>query len=144
VPIGALTDAMVSASANIAATKLQKQFQENYSNTDSATSALSEQRVLHVLRGSTGTLVEFAAGAVVVLTGADTCTVDLLLNGTSMLTSAIALASADTVRALKFATLASTGLTAGSCLEVKVTVNHGSGTLPKGVFARLTVLENAP
>jgi hypothetical protein len=144
VPLGAITDTMVAASANIAATKLQKQFQENYSNTDSATAAVSEQRVAHTVRGSTGTVVEFAAGAVVVLVAPATCTVDLLKNGASILTAAIALAAGDTPRVLKFGTLSSSAVVAGDVLEVKVTATAGGGTLPKGVYARLTLTENAP
>jgi hypothetical protein len=144
VPLGAITDTMVSASADIAATKLQKQFQENYSNTDSATSAISEQRVLHTVRGSTGTVNEIAAGAVAVLVAPATCTIDLLKNGASILTSTIALAAGDTPRVVKFGTLSSSAVVAGDVLEIKVTATAGGGTLPKGVYARLTVTENAP
>jgi hypothetical protein len=144
VPLGSITDTQVIASANIAATKLQKQFQENYSNTDSATSAASEQRVLHTVKGSTGTVNEFAAGAVVVLVAPATCTIDLLKNGSSILTAAVALAAGDTPRVVKFGTFSSTSVVAGDVLEVKVTATAGGGTLPKGVFVRLTVTENAP
>jgi hypothetical protein len=144
VPLGAIVDSMISGSANIAATKVQKQFQENYTNADSATTAVSETRVIHAVRGATGTLVEFAAGAVVPLVGADTCTLDLLKNGTTMLAAPISLLNTDTARLIKFAGLASNTLVAGDVLEVRVSPTHTSGTLPKGVFARVTVREDAP
>jgi hypothetical protein len=143
VPSGTITNAMVNAAANIGASKMQHEFLATYAQ-ESATNAVSEQRVVHAAKGATATITQFGAGAVVLLTGADTCTVDLLKNGASILTAVISLLSSDTIRVIKFATLSSTSLVVGDVLEVKTVVSHTSGTLPKGVFARALVVEDSP
>jgi|GEM_PF-1766642 hypothetical protein len=142
VPLGAITDTMVAASANIAATKLQQEYHPTWGQ-ESSTTAFSETHVFHVVRGSTGTIIEFAAGSVVPAVGSDTCNVDVTKNG-SFISGSIVLNSSDTARTLKFATLTITSLAAGDVLEIKITPVHTTGTLPKGVFARLTVRENSP
>jgi len=142
---GAVADASVAAYAGtgtgISASKLQQRFDSHYAQ-ESATNAASEARVAHVVRGANGTIQDFYAGAVVLLTGADTCTVDLKKNGSSILTAAISLLSSDTVRVAKAGSLSSASVVAGDVLEVVVTATHSSGTLPKGVFARVSVTED--
>jgi hypothetical protein len=79
----------------------------------------------------------------VLLTGNDTCTVDLLKNGTTILSSTIGLASSDTARVAKTGTISNASLVAGDCLEVKVIATHNAGTLPQGVFAEIILNEDA-
>lgn len=141
-PAGTVDDNAVEGAAGIQASKLQHQYEPVYQQ-ESATSAVSEQRVVHVVKGATATLLSFDAGAVVLLTGADTCTVDLLKNGVSILTAAISLSSGDTAYGLDSGALSSTTAVTGDVFEVKVTATHSSGTLPKGVFARLALREDA-
>jgi hypothetical protein len=117
--------------------------EKNYSQ-EGATNAATETRVLHVVYGSTGTIIGFHAGAVVVLTGNDTCTLDLKKNGTTILTAVVSLASSDTVYVVKPAAgFTSTALVAGDVLTVTVTATHNAGALPKGVFCRVTLDEDA-
>lgn len=142
-----LTDAMVvnatGAGAGIKASKLQHQYLKHYSNTDAGTNAVSEQRFIHYVYGQTGSIVWFAAGAVVLLTGNDTCTIDLLVGGVSVLASAISLAAGDTVRVAKTGTINTPALVTANMIEVKVTATHNTGTLPKGVFAEVMIQEDA-
>jgi len=142
-PVGSIGDAAVLGAAGVQASKLQHQYEPVYQQA-SGVNAVTETRTLHVVKGGTATVVDFAAGAVTPLTGNDTCTVDLKKNGTSILTSAISLASTDTARTLKSAAgYTSTALVAGDWLEVVVTVTHNTGTQPQGVAARLTLREDA-
>lgn len=142
-PAASITDSMIQGAAGIQASKLQHQYEKPYSNGDAAATAVSEQRVLHVVRGATATVIEFGAGAIVPLVAPDTCTVDILKNGTSILSAAIALAAGDLARQFKTGSLSGTSAVAGDVFEVKVTATHSSGTLPKGVFAQLKIREDA-
>ncbi len=141
---GSVADAQVAAFAGtttgIQADKLQHRAQKEYAD-ESATLATSQARVIHVVRGIAGTVKDFYAGAVVPLVAPATTTVDLLKNGTTMLTAPISLAAADLAYAVKIGTLASTALVAGDVLEVRIVVG-GAGTKPKGVIARLTLNED--
>jgi hypothetical protein len=142
IPAGAVNDAAVQASAGIQATKLQHQYQPAYAQA-SATAATSESRVIYAVQGATATVVGFAAGAVTPAVGADTCSVDLKKNGTSILSAPVSLTNAQTARQLVTGALSSNSAVAGDVFEVAVTPNHSSGTLPAGVFARLTIHEDA-
>jgi hypothetical protein len=130
------------AGAGIQAAKLQHQYEKQYS-IDGTTSAISERRLIHYVRGQTGTIVEFLAGAMVLLTGADTCTVDLWVNGLSVLSPVISLLSTDTAGVGKLATVNAAALAVGNRIEVRVVATHSTGTLPQGVFAQCGIREDA-
>ncbi len=141
-PAASIGDAAIAGSAGIQASKLQHQHEPTYSQ-EAATNAASGTYAVHVVYGATGTVLDFKAGAAVVLTGNDTCTVDLLKNGASILTSPISLASTDTNYVTKTAPgFSSTSLVAGDVLSVKVTATHNAGALPKGVFAQVDLRED--
>ena len=144
VPSQTIVDDDVSASAGIQAGKLQHQHQPAYAQKSDATAA-AERRVVHVVRGATGTIESFEAGSVVVCTGDATITVDLLKNGVSVLTGPIVLDSTNTPRAPEGGTVdpAKKTLADGDVLEVDVDVDAGTGTLGEGVFAMPTIREDA-
>lgn len=141
-PSSSITDAAIVGSAGVQASKLQHQYEIIY-NQASGVNAATETRTIHVVKGATATLLEFAAGAVTVLTGNDTCTFDCKKNGTTILSSVISLASTDTNRVIKTGTLSVTTAVAGDWFEVIVTATHNTGTLPQGIAARLTLREDA-
>lgn len=142
-PAGSVTNNSVIAAAGIEATKLEHQFEPVYSQ-EAATVAAADNKVMHVVRGATGDVIQFAAGSVVVAVGDSTATIDLQKNGVSILTAAIVLDNANAVRTLEAAAgYSATTLAAGDVLSVVVTVTPGTGTLPKGLFVRLTVREDA-
>lgn len=140
-----VNDAKVAAYAGtgsgVQASKLQQRFQPCYAQPGASSSA-DEQKIIHVVRGTAGSILAFKAGAVAVLVGDDTCTVDLKKNGTTVLSAPISLASSDTNRVAKTGTLSVSTLVAGDVLEVFVDVTHSTGTLPKGVFASVELQED--
>jgi len=142
VPAGAVDDQAVAAGADIAATKLRHEHRPVYAQ-ESATAAASEARVLHAVRGVAAEAVAFVAGAVVPAVGDSTVTVDLLKNGASILTAAITLSVAQAAYEIVAGAIASAALVAEDVLEVQIVATVGGGTLPKGVFAALSVHEDA-
>lgn len=142
IPAASIGNTQVGTTDPIAADKLQHQLQPCYV-TGSATTAAAATQAVHVVRGVSGTLVGFDLGSIVANIGDSTVTVDLKRNGTSLLTAAVTLTSAHAAREVVAATLLTTALAADDVLEVVVTVSAGTGTLAKGVFARVTLREDA-
>lgn len=141
-PASTVTDAGVAGGAGIQASKLQHQYEKVLAQ-DGGVNAAALTRALHAVKGATATIIEVAAGAITPLTGNDTCTIDVRKNGTTVLTAAIALANTDVAYALKTGALTTTSAVAGDVFTVVVTATHNTGTLPQGVFARLTLREDA-
>ncbi len=138
---GCISDVHVDAAAGIKATKLEHQHRANYAQ-ESDTTAAAEDRVVHVVHGTTGTLKAFKAGSVVAnLTGA-TVSVDLHKNGASILTAAIVLDDADAAYDVVAGVIDTAAVLQDDVLEVVVTVAAGGGTLGKGVFAMLDLHED--
>ena len=142
IPAGTVDDEDVKAAADIAATKLEHQYQKVYAQ-ESDTTAAAEDRVVHAVYGATGTVIAFEAGAVAACTGDAMITVDLHKNGASILTEAIVLDSGDAAYALVAGSIDSAALVDGDVLEIVITVNAGTGTLGKGVFASVIIREDA-
>lgn len=141
IPSAAVGDSQVQAAAGIAASKLEHQFEVTYSQ-DSTTDATVERRVIHIVKGATADLIAFAAGSVSIAVSAGNAVIDLLKNGTTVLSAPITLDSANTNYVLENAAgYTSTDLVAGDVLEFKVT--SVNATKPKGVFCRLTIREDA-
>jgi hypothetical protein len=142
-PAGSVSNSHVAASADIDATKLEHQHVRSYAQ-EGSTLAATERRVLHVVRGATGTVVEFLATLRVAAIGDSTVTVNLLKNGTTILTANISLDSGDAAYSISSAAgYTSTSLVQGDVLEVSITATAGTGTLPKGITAELVVREDA-
>jgi hypothetical protein len=141
---GYITNTAVAAAAGIAASKLQHQHQPVVSSADQNTTIASSRQVIHCCRGATATITSFNACLTVLANaGAATVTVDLLKNGTTILTAPISISSADAIRSLEAGTLSSSSLVAGDILEVDVVATAGGGTLGKGLLAVLNVREDA-
>lgn len=139
-PSGGISDAAVQAGAQIDATKLDHQYDVIYAQ-ESATDALVENKVIHIVQG-VGTLVSFAAGSVVKAAAAGNAVIDLLKNGSTVLSGTITLDSTNTNYILEPAPgYTSTTLAIGDVLEFKLTST--AATKPKGVFCRLVVREDA-
>jgi len=108
---------------------------------ESATSAADEARVLHVVRGVTGTVLAFDVGCVVANIGVAIVEVDLLLNGVTMLSAVVEINVGHAAYEIVGGTLASTALVVDDVLEVSIDGTAGAGTLGKGVFAIVTLDE---
>lgn len=139
---GVITNEMVSAAADIAASKLEHQHVLHYSQESDTTSA-TEDHCIHVVRGATGSAVAFEAGSVTACTGNATITVDLHKNGATILTGVITLDSTNTAYVVEAGTIDTATLADGDVLEVVVVATVGTGALGKGVFASCVIREDA-
>lgn len=146
-PAGCIGDSAVEASPGaglaIQASKLQQQYTKTYSQ-PGASNAAVERKVVHVVEGATATIQSFQVGARVAAIGAATATIDLQVNGTSILTATISLTSATAAYALVTpAGYTSTSLTQGNVVEVVVSAaTAGGGTLAQGLFAQVEIRED--
>lgn len=139
---GSVANTQVAAGAGISADKLEHQHRANYAQ-ESGTIAAAETRVVHTVRGVTGTLKAFAAGSVTICTSDATITVDLHKNGSTVLSAPIVLNSGKSIRVVVAATISGASVVAGDVLEVVVTVAAGGGVLGDGPFAYLDLYEDA-
>ena len=137
---GSIMDADLSAGANLDPLKMRHQYAPTYGQPLSA--ATSETRVLHVVKGATGSIVAFRAGSVTIAAGAATVTVDLKKNGTTCLQAVITLDSANVAYTLEEAVLTVTALAAGDVLTITTVATAGGGTLPTGFFCEAVVRED--
>jgi hypothetical protein len=134
-------DATVVAAANIAASKLEHQYQPVIPISNHATGAAVMRLPAYNVRGATGTITRFAISASVPAAAAGSATVDLLKNGTSVLSAPIVLDDTVAANVDVVATISTPGLVVGDRLDVSVTAI--AGTPPKGVGAWLQIREKA-
>lgn len=144
-----VANAQVSATAAIDATKLQQQVRKAY-YVEAATAVTAVTIPLVIVRGLTGTLVDFKASIPgTIATGADR-TVDVDLQKSTgaaafatVLTSTIHFTNASTVRAVSSGSFSSTALVATDLLQVVITVAGAAGNQAKGLLVDLTYREDA-
>jgi hypothetical protein len=137
---GSVMDADISPGASLDPTKMRHQYAPTYSQPLST--ATTETRIIHVVKGATGSIVAFRAGSVTVAVGAATVTIDLKKNGTTCLSAVITLDTGNTVYVVEEAALSVTALAAGDVLSIVITATAGGGTLPTGVFAQVVTRED--
>ena len=104
-----------------------------------------DTRVIHVVKGATGTIVSFSAGAITACVGDASVDVDLYLNGVSVLSAAITLDNTDSDYDVTEGTLSTTAVTSDDVLSVVVTIDNGTypAGVARGLFAELRVNEDA-
>lgn len=141
IPAGAVTDATIPPGAGIDQAKLEHQHRIPFHQPNTA--ATSETRAVYECYGATGSIIAFRAGSIAAAVGDSTVTVDLRKNGATILTAVITLDSANVARVAEIGTLAVTSLVAGDVLEIVTVATIGTGTLPTGVFASVTITEDA-
>lgn len=122
--------------------KLEHQHRVNYSQAHGSAS-VDERRVVHVVRGAGATLKQVVAGVSVACLSGATITVDVLKNGTTILTAPIEIDDADVAYDLVAGVIDDADLAQDDVLEVVVDVTAGGGTVGQGVFAALTIAEDA-
>jgi hypothetical protein len=140
-PSSCVANAQVSASAAIATSKMLHLHRIPFHQPN--TTATAETRVVYVCVGATGTILNFKAGSIAIAIGAATVTLDLKKNGTTVLSGVITLDSSNVARVVEAGTLSVTALVAGDVLEIVTTATAGGGTIPTGLFAEVTVEEDA-
>lgn len=130
----------IPSNAGLQATSMQHRHQITQWLCDHATNFAATRRSLHKVYGTTGTLLKFSAWCTVLAGATTTVTIDLLKNGSTVLSVTITLDSGNTIYVSEDATFSSTTLAAGDLLEVNATV---SGTnYPKGVGVMLALNED--
>lgn len=140
-PANTVGNTQVQGLAGISASKLQHQHQITKAISRHGFDAGPMREALHVTHGATGTIVAFKAGAVTPAGAATTTTVNLYVNGSSVLSAGIELDNGDAAFALVAGTISAADLVVGDVLEVVVT---GSGTNePQGVFCYVAIREDA-
>jgi hypothetical protein len=132
----------LKSGVKLPASKLQAGTRKVYAQPN--TSATSETRVLHRVYGATAAVVGFHAGVIGAAVGAATVTVDLKVNGTSILTSVITIDNTVAAYGSVAAALAAgaASLVAGNVLTIVITATAGGGTLPTGFFCEAVVWED--
>lgn len=133
-----VTDAKVAAAADIAATKHRHQHRAMWQQPNSA--ATAETRVLHVAYGL-GDIIAVQAGSIAKAVGDSTVTIDIKLNGTTILSGTIQLDNANSAYTPESPSLATIAYAAGDVFTAVITISAGTGTLPTGVYVGLTVNE---
>ena len=134
-----VTNASVSSTAAIAATKLEHQFALSYTQNGTAASATIP---LHVAYGA-GTIVSVKAASIAIAVGAATVTVDLKKGGTTCLSGVITLDSGNAARTSEAGSLTVTTYSADNFLELVIVATAGGGTLPPGLIVTVILRENA-
>lgn len=141
IPSATVLNASVQAAAGISASKLEHQHQKSYGQANAAAS--DETRVIHVVHGATGEILEFEAGSIAKAVGDSTVTVDLQVNGVSVLSAVITLDNANTNYVAEAGTISSADLADGDVLTIVIDATVGTGTLPTGVFCSVKLREDA-
>ena len=152
VPAGTILDAAVGGQAGIDAAKLDHEHRLTYSQ-EAATNAALDNKVVHVVAGTAGTLVAWPlgwalagaveAGAVVAATGNALVKFDILKGGATVLASQITLSAGIAAYSLVPGTISTASLLDSNVLSVKVALaSAGTGALPKGIFASVRVTED--
>lgn len=140
-PDASVSNSTIVAGAGIEAEKLEHH--HSITGNQPNTAATTETRVIHNVFGATGDTLAFEAGSIVAATGNATVTLDVLKNGTTILTGVITLDSGNTARVSEAGSISVTALVDGDVLEVVIVATIGSGALPTGLFYNLRLNEDA-
>lgn len=148
-PSGAISNAQISATADIDATKLEHQHFLNYQQVP-GTAVVAATVDLAIVRGATGTVVAFQAAITgTIATGADrTVNVDLQKSTgagafATILSATLLFNNVSVLRTMVAAAIATPGLVAGDILRVVVTVAGAAGNQALGLIATATIREDA-
>lgn len=125
-----ITNAKVAAAAAIAADKMEHRWRKTFSQ-DGLPAA--ETHVIHIVRGATGTINEFAVTLGEAKLSSGTVDVDLLKNGSSVLSAAVQLDSADALYDVLTGTISSASVVVDDVLVINITVSSPVGAAGLGV-----------
>jgi hypothetical protein len=139
---GSVTNDAVAAAADIVASKLEHQYTITVGE-ESAVGANDQSVVAHVCRGLTGLITGFSAGHVAALEGTEVTEVELLINGATCLTGAIALDNGDAAYAVVAGTIDDGALAVDDVIEVVFDWTTGDGDAGAGQFATIVLTEKA-
>lgn len=136
---GSVRDASVASDAAIGGEKLEHDVFVTYSQ-DSTTDATVERRCIHRVMGATATILSFHVWSVTAAVSSGNAVIDLLKNGTTILSVTITLDNVNTAYVSEEPSgFTSTSLVEGDVLEFKLT--SAASTKPKGVSCTLHIRE---
>ncbi len=144
IPAETVDDAAVKSTADIGAHKLRHQHSLPVAIGKSDDTAAAGTHVVHTAFAA-GTAHSFKIGLVSPCTVDATVTVDLQVNGASILSSTVELSASQSTRELVEATIApaKTLLTADDVVDIVVAVNAAAGVIGAGLFGLLVTREKA-
>ena len=140
-PNGSIGNNQVGSADPIDASKLKHQYLARLVQPSGSSATAVTQAVHHA--HAAGSVVGVEVGAVVAATGADTVTVDVKKNGTTVLSGVVTLDSSTAAYAAVLGAVAVTAYAAGDTFTAVVTPAHSTGTLPQGLFVSLVLREGA-
>jgi hypothetical protein len=146
-PAGAVSNGGIAAAAGIDASKLEHQHAIHY-NQAGATNVAAETRLVHTVRGATGTTVAVEAVLETVPDGDRTVTVDVQKGsaGSEFATILDAVITLDNTPAdleIKSGTISDEDLAHGDTLKVVIAISGSSGSQPQGLSVTITTREDA-
>lgn len=141
-PVTCVGDRQASASDPITAEKLEHQYALTVSQANGSAS-VTDRRVIHVGHGTAGEVLMVRAGVKTACIGGATLTIDVLKNGTTILSSTFAINSTHAAYELVEGTVSVAAFAAEDVFEVSVTAATGGGTQGQGLFVQLVVREDA-
>ena len=147
-PAGSITNSHLSSSTDdrITAGKVIHQFPLDAELVETSTTIAATTKMMHIVRGATGTLVSLEAFVVTSPTGDQVASVDLqrAASGGSfstVLSSTLDFDSVSVALTPTSATLSSTELTDGDMLQLVVTIAGSTGVMGAGLLATITMQE---
>lgn len=146
-PSGGITKGMIASSAGIEASKIVRHQSVDVELFEAATAITAITKLLHIVRGTTGTILGFEAIQVVDTTGADrTVTIDLKKSTgggalATVLSSTIGFADGTAIYTPQAAVISNASLVDGDVLAAVVTVAGASGNAAKGLLVTLHMEE---
>lgn len=141
-PASSIGGSAINAADPIPASKAEHRIIRTFGQVHGSV-ATTERRPVHLAYGATGDILSVQAGSVVACAGAATISIDVLKNGTTILSAPIVLDNANTAYAEESGTLSVTTFAAGDVIEVTVTATAGGGTLGQGVYVNVVMNEDA-
>lgn len=141
-PPGSIRNDDIEQNTGVEASKLQHPNRFRYVELSSTTSSTLTIPV-YVGIGVTGVLQNFLAGAVVANLSGATVDVDLLKNGTTVLSAPINLNDTHSNYEVVAGTISDTTFTTDDVYEIDVTATAGGGTLSMGLFCIGRIYESA-
>ena len=142
IPSGTLINDGVASNADVRSSKLRERHRKQLSfESDEVLS--DKTQVVHIVTGTSGTILAFNASNVTAATSERSATVDLLVNGVSVLQDTITLDVNISAYEIAIGVVQTTTLEQDDVLEIAITGDNqtGLGVNPFGAFAQVDLEE---
>lgn len=139
-PANCITAASIPVGAGIESTKTVHRHRKHYAISGTAASVTIP---IHIAKAA-GNVLSLEAGSIAIAVGSATVTINLLKNGSSILSggTAITLDSSNVARTLEAATISSAAYVDGDFFELVIVATASGGTIPTGLIVDVEFDEN--